>query len=76
MPREFHSGNFSVVMASGMVLLSPDEAMLVAGYRAVKQQQAGTLFVEFDKGFMVKCQIRPDYGNAKLFNIALGVVDG
>lgn len=59
---------------SGMLnaWLTSEEALLVAGYRGVKQQGQGTMYLELAQGKATRWEVRPDFGGAKTFNEHMG----
>ena len=54
--------------------LTPEEGLLVAGYRAIKQQGQGSVYLEFAQGRSTRWEVKPDFGGARTFNELLGSV--
>lgn len=52
--------------------LCQDEVLVLEGYRAVKERQGGTLFLDMQNGVVQKFDVKPNCGNAQLLNTALG----
>lgn len=54
--------------------LSQDELTVLTGYRLVRAQGGGSMIVEFQDWRVVKWDVRPNFGNAKvlqeLFEVA------
>ena len=67
----------SPVTVSGVLLheLTKDEATVLTGYRMIRDQGSGSLIVEFIDQRVVKWDVRPNIGSARVLNEMLAKVD-
>ena len=56
------------ILASGYAFISEDEAHVIAGLRAVKQQGRGEVYLKYDGGKYVSWSGKPDFGNVSILN--------
>ena len=55
----------------GLAWLTRDEAMIVAGVRAVKQQGRGECYLKMDNARYITWSVKPDFGAVQALNMAL-----
>lgn len=59
-------------LTSGYLCVSRDEAIVLAGWQALKIQHGGVLHIEMQNGAVTQFKVMPNYGSHLLLNAALG----